>query len=51
MLKKNKESALMSRELSQMKKDVDIDFKLEDCKFGNFDKNKYLTKNLLSDII
>jgi len=40
MLKQNKESALMSRELSQMKKDVDIDFKLEDCKFGNFDKNK-----------
>jgi DNA polymerase I len=38
MLKLNKESALMSRELSQMKKDVDIDFKLEDCKFGDFDK-------------
>jgi len=40
MLKKNKESALMSRELSQMKNDVDIDFKIEDCKFGNFDKNQ-----------
>ncbi|MCX6722446.1 MAG: hypothetical protein NT094_00050 [Candidatus Staskawiczbacteria bacterium] len=40
MLKLNKESALMSRELSQMKKDVDIDFKIEDCKFGDFDKNK-----------
>ncbi len=40
MLKKNKESALMSRELSQMKKDVDIEFKIEDCKFGNFDQIK-----------
>lgn len=36
-LKQNKESALMSRDLAQMKKDVDIDFKIEDCKFGNFD--------------
>ena len=42
MLKLNKESALMSRELSQMKNDVDIDFKIEDCKFGNFDKNKII---------
>jgi DNA polymerase-1 len=40
MLKKNKESALMSRDLAQMKSDVDIDFKIEDCKFGNFDKDK-----------
>ncbi len=39
-LKQNKESALMSRDLAQMKKDVGIDFKIEDCKFGNFDKNK-----------
>ena len=23
-----------------MKKDVDIDFKIEDCKFGDFDKNQ-----------
>jgi len=38
MLKKNKESALMSRDLAQMKKDVDIDFKIEDCRFGKFDK-------------
>ncbi len=38
MLKVNKESALMSRQLAQMKKDVDIDFKVEDCKFGKFDK-------------
>jgi len=40
MLKQNKDSALISLELSQMKKDVDINFKIEDCKFGNFDKNK-----------
>ena len=30
----------MSRELVEMKKDVDIDFKIEDCKFGNFDKKE-----------
>jgi len=36
MLKKNKESALMSRELSQMKGDVDINFEIEDCQFGKF---------------
>jgi len=39
-LKKNKESALMSLELAQMKNDVDIDFKIEDCKFGEYDKSK-----------
>lgn len=37
-LKKNKESALMSRDLAQMKKDVDIDFKIEDCKFGDYNR-------------
>jgi DNA polymerase-1 len=36
-LKQNKESALMSRELVEMKNDVDIDFKIEDCRFGKFD--------------
>jgi len=40
MLKQSKESALMSRELAQMKKDVEIDFKIEDCKFGNFNQGK-----------
>jgi DNA polymerase I len=39
-LKQNKESALMSLELVEMKKDVDINFKLKDCKFGNFDYKK-----------
>ena len=36
-LKKNKESAFMSRELVEMKKDVNIDFKLNDCRFYKFD--------------
>jgi 5'-3' exonuclease len=40
MLKQNKESALMSRQLAQMKNDVDMDFKINDCKFGGFDQNK-----------
>ena len=39
-LKKNKEMAVMSLELVTMKKDVDIDFKIEDCKFGDYDKSK-----------
>ncbi|OGZ79784.1 MAG: hypothetical protein A2312_02310 [Candidatus Staskawiczbacteria bacterium RIFOXYB2_FULL_32_9] len=36
-LKHNKETALLSLALVEMKKDVDIDFKIHDCKFGNFD--------------
>jgi DNA polymerase-1 len=36
-LKKDKNVALLSRELVEMKKDVPIDFDLEKCKFGNFD--------------
>lgn len=38
-LKINKESAIMSKGLAQMKKDVDIDFKIDDCLFGKFDKS------------
>lgn len=38
MLKQNKESALMSRDLAQMKNDVEIDFDLEKCSFGGFGK-------------
>lgn len=45
-LKQNKESAFMSRELVEMKKDVDINFSLENCRFGKFDKNK-VEKKLL----
>jgi DNA polymerase-1 len=37
-LKQNKETAMMSLSLVQMKNDVDIDFKVEACKFGKFDK-------------
>jgi len=39
-LKKNKESAFMSLQLVKMKNDVDINFRLEDCEFKNFDKNE-----------
>jgi len=40
MLKQNKDSALMSRDLAQMKNDVEIDFKIDDCKFGGFNQNQ-----------
>ena len=39
-LRQNKENALMSRELVEMKNDVKIDFVLKDCEFGKFDKIK-----------
>jgi DNA polymerase I len=37
-LKKNKEAAFLARELVEMKKDCDINFNIENCKFGNYDK-------------
>ncbi len=37
LLKANKDNAFLSFALAEMKKDVDIDFKINDCKFGNFD--------------
>lgn len=37
-LTRNKEQAFLSRELAEMKKDVPIDFNLEKCSFGNYDK-------------
>lgn len=37
-LKNNKETAFLSRELSEMKKDVDVDFNIEDCEFNKFDR-------------
>jgi len=55
-LKQNKESAFMSRELVEMKKDCDMsgDFsaqggpasgwKIEDCKFGDYNKNEAIKK-------
>mgnify|MGYP001572127621 CR=1 FL=1 len=39
-LKSNKENAFLSLELVQTKKDVDLDFDLETCKFGSFNKEK-----------
>lgn len=39
-LKENKESAFLSKELVEAKKDCGINFNLNDCKFGNYDKNK-----------
>ena len=38
MLRQNKESAFMSRELVETKKDVDINFNLSECRFGNFNQ-------------
>jgi len=39
-LKANKEKAFLSLELVKTVQDMDLEFKLEDCKFGNFDKEK-----------
>lgn len=47
LLKTNKENAFLSFALAEMKKDVDINFKLTDCLFGNFDL-KELEKVFLS---
>lgn len=37
LLKDSKENAFLSYKLAEMKKDVDINFDVERCKFGNFD--------------
>ncbi|MBX4200667.1 hypothetical protein KW786_00910 [Candidatus Parcubacteria bacterium] len=39
-LKTNKDKAFMSLELVKTVQDMDLDFDLEACKFGNFDKEK-----------
>ena len=39
-LKNNKENAFLSLQLVETKKDIDLDFSLELCKFGNFDQQK-----------
>lgn len=39
-LRANKESAFLSKELVETKKDVDINFNFEDCKFGTFDRKE-----------
>jgi DNA polymerase-1 len=47
-LKNNKESALLSLDLVKTKKDVDIDFVLESCKFGGFDQQR--VKNIFNEL-
>jgi len=39
-LKNNKDSAFLSFELVETKKDVEMNFKIEDCVFGDFDKKE-----------
>jgi len=43
-LKNNKETAFVALDLVETKKDVDIDFNLEDCKFGNFNQKELKQK-------
>jgi DNA polymerase-1 len=38
LLKENKNLAFLSLELVETKKDIDMDFKIESCRFGNFDE-------------
>lgn len=40
LLLDNKEKAYLSKELVKTKRDVDIQFMLEDCKFGNFNQKE-----------
>lgn len=40
LLIENKEQAFMSQKLATIHKDVPIDFNLEDCAFGEYDKDK-----------
>ena len=47
-LKNNKESAFLSLELVKTKKDVNMDFNLEVCKFGKFDLKE--VENILKDL-
>jgi len=46
LLKSQKQEAFFSKELSLIYKDIPIKEKIEDFKFGNFDKNKILNKLL-----
>lgn len=48
LLRANKEKAFLSKELVCMKRDVDIDFNLKNCRFGNF--NWQETEKLLKDL-
>jgi len=40
LLKEYKEQAFLSQKLATIKRDVPIDFKLEDCAWGEYDKSK-----------
>ena len=42
ILKKNKEEAFLSRELSEINKEVPLDFNLEECLFNNYDREKVI---------
>jgi len=42
ILKNEKEKALFFKKMVQLKKEVPIDFDLEKCKFGNYDKEKVI---------
>ena len=43
-LKLNKENAFLSKKLVQMKNDVQIDFDINQCVFGNFNKEEVIKK-------
>lgn len=47
-LKTDKNNAFLSRELVETKKDVDINFKIQDCKFGDFEQNR--VKDVLENL-
>jgi DNA polymerase-1 len=40
LLLDNKEQAFLSQRLATIRRDVPLDFKLEDCKWGDYDKEK-----------
>ena len=40
MISKNKEQAFLSKELSRIQRDVPIDFDLEKCRWGGYDKER-----------
>jgi len=47
-LTEHKEKAVLSRELAEIKKDILIDFHLEDCRWGSYDKEK--AKHFLEEL-
>ena len=40
LLRQGKEQAFLSRDLAKIRCDLELDFKLEDCKWGRFSKNE-----------